>query len=86
MAEPRSERAPFTKVEFLVTPDYEIRHLIVAAEGASTMEFRFEREKLNPALAEKLFQFQAPAGAGAEDCRDAETPSDTSRLCGEMMR
>jgi len=63
VAEPRSERAPFTKVEFLVTPDYEIRHLIVAAEGAATMEFRFEREKLNPALPEKLFQFQAPAGA-----------------------
>ncbi|HEX8985291.1 MAG TPA: outer membrane lipoprotein carrier protein LolA [Bryobacteraceae bacterium] len=62
-AEPRSERAPFTKVAFLVTPDYEIRHLIVASEGASTMEFRFAGEKLNPPLPEKLFQFHAPAGA-----------------------
>jgi len=62
-AEPRSGKAPFTKVEFLVTPTYEIRQLIVAEEGGSTMEFRFDQEKLNPTLAANLFRFQPPAGA-----------------------
>jgi outer membrane lipoprotein carrier protein len=63
VAEPRSDRAPFTKVEFRVTPNYEIRQLIVAGDGASTMDFRFEQEKVNPPLADKLFQFRTPAGA-----------------------
>jgi outer membrane lipoprotein carrier protein len=62
-AEPRSDKAPFTKVEFRVSPSYEIRQLIIAGEGASTMEFRFAGEKLNPPLAEPMFQFKAPAGA-----------------------
>jgi outer membrane lipoprotein carrier protein len=63
VAEPRSNRAPYTKVEFRVAPDYRIRQLIVAGDGASTMEFRFDGEKINPPLADKLFQFHAPAGA-----------------------
>ncbi len=63
VAEPRSERAPYSKVEFRVGPNYEIRQLIVAGEGASTMEFRFQGEKLNPALPQKLFDFQPPPGA-----------------------
>jgi outer membrane lipoprotein carrier protein len=62
-AEPRSAKAPFAKVEFLVSPAYEIRQLIVAEEGGSTMEFRFDRETLNPTLAESLFRFQPPTGA-----------------------
>ncbi len=66
-AEPKSKNAPYSKVAFLVTPSYEIRHLIVAAEGAQTMEFRFADERLNPPLADKMFQFQAPAGAEVVD-------------------
>ncbi len=62
-AEPRSGKAPFTKVEFLVSPSYEIRQLIVAEEGGSSMQFRFDQEKLNPTLAAGLFRFQAPPGA-----------------------
>ncbi len=61
--EPRSGKAPFTKVEFLVTPAYEIRQLIVAEDGGTTMEFRFDQEKLNPTLAANLFRFQPPPGA-----------------------
>jgi outer membrane lipoprotein carrier protein len=61
--EPRSQKAPFSKVEFLVGPDFQIRRLIVAEEGGSTMEFRFDGERLNPALAAGLFQFQTPPGA-----------------------
>lgn len=62
-AEPRSENAPFRKVEFRVTPAYEIRQVIVDSEGGSVTGFSFSQEKLNPPLADKLFQFQPPAGA-----------------------
>jgi outer membrane lipoprotein carrier protein len=62
-AEPRSAKAPFTKVEFLVSPSYEIRQLIVAEDGGATMEYRFDQEQLNPALAENLFRFRTPPGA-----------------------
>jgi outer membrane lipoprotein carrier protein len=61
--EPRSAKAPFTKVEFLVSPSYEIRQLIVAEEGGSSMEFHFDQEKVNPTLAASLFRFQPPPGA-----------------------
>jgi outer membrane lipoprotein carrier protein len=63
VAEPRSDKAPFTKVEFRVTPSYEIRRLIVAGDGGATTDFRFDQEKLNPPVADKLFQFLPPAGA-----------------------
>jgi outer membrane lipoprotein carrier protein len=69
-AEPRSGKAPFAKVEFLVGPSYEIRRLIVAEEDGSTMEFHFDREKLNPPLAESLFRFKAPPGAEVVEAAD----------------
>ncbi len=62
-AEPRSGKVSFTKVQFLVSPAFEIRRLIVAEDGGSSMEFRFEQERLNLTLAESLFRFQTPPGA-----------------------
>lgn len=62
-AEPRSDKTPFTEVEFRVSPSYEILQLIIAGDTASTMEFRFAQEKLNPPLPEAMFRFKAPAGA-----------------------
>jgi outer membrane lipoprotein carrier protein len=62
-AEPRSDRAPFTQVEFLVSPAFEIRALEITGQDNSVMQFRFRDEKLNPALGDKLFRFEAPAGA-----------------------
>ncbi len=61
-ADPRSDKAPFTKVEFEVTPNFEIRHVIVVGDGGSTMDFRFSNEKLNPRAPDKLFAFQPPKG------------------------
>jgi len=62
-AEPSSARAPFTRVQFRVAPSFEIRQLIVAGDGGSTMEFRFDQETLNPPLQDSLFRFQPPLGA-----------------------
>ncbi len=66
-AEPRSDKAPFTQIEFLVGPAYEIRELEVTGQDNSVTKFRFENEKLNPKLNEALFRFSAPPGAEVVD-------------------
>ena len=62
-AEPKSDRSPYSQVEFVVTPAREIRYLKVTGQDRSVMEFRFSKEKLNPPLAETLFRFETPPGA-----------------------
>ena len=62
-AQPKSDRAPYSEVEFVVTPSHEIRYLRVTGQDQSVMEFRFMHEKLNPPLAESLFRFVPPPGA-----------------------
>jgi outer membrane lipoprotein carrier protein len=66
-AEPKSDQAPYTEVEFVVTPSNEIRYLRIMGQDRSVMEFRFAGEKLNPALAESLFRFAPPPGAEIVD-------------------
>jgi outer membrane lipoprotein carrier protein len=62
-AEPKSDKLPYTEVSFLISPTREIRKLQITGQDQSVMEFQFANEKLNPALADSLFQFKAPAGA-----------------------
>jgi outer membrane lipoprotein carrier protein len=59
---PKTDRVPYTRVEFTVTPDNEIRRLVVAGTDRSVMEFRFTAERLNPALSDALFRYKAPDG------------------------
>ena len=54
-------------VEFTVASTFEIRKLRVTNLDQTTLEFAFEAEKLNPPLANSLFQFQAPPGAELVD-------------------
>jgi outer membrane lipoprotein carrier protein len=61
-AEPKSDKAAYSEVEFVVTPSHEIRYLRVTGQDQSVMEFRFSAEKLNPPLAESLFRFVPPPG------------------------
>jgi outer membrane lipoprotein carrier protein len=63
VALPKSDKSPYTQVEFLVTPSYRIRRLVVKGQDQSVMEFQFTQEKLNPHLDSKLFQFKMPPGA-----------------------
>lgn len=63
VALPRSDRAPYERVEFRVTPEHRIRVLVVAALDQSVNEFRFSGERLDAAVAGELFQFQLPPGA-----------------------
>ncbi|MGH9668298.1 MAG: outer membrane lipoprotein chaperone LolA [Bryobacteraceae bacterium] len=60
---PKSNNFPYQQVAFLVTPDFEIRRLIVTGQDHSVLEFSFTGEKMNPPVNDKLFQFVPPPGA-----------------------
>jgi outer membrane lipoprotein carrier protein len=66
-AEPKSPDLAYTKVEFQVTPEFQIRRLLVTGQDHSVHDFHFDQEKLNPALDSKLFQFELPPGAMLEE-------------------
>jgi outer membrane lipoprotein-sorting protein len=71
-AVPKSKKAPYTQVEFVVTPAYDIRLLKVQIQDGSVMEFGFTAVTPNPKLDPKMFQFQAPAGAQVVNVDDGE--------------
>jgi outer membrane lipoprotein carrier protein len=62
-AEPRSDSLPYSRVEFVVTAENRIQEVIVTGVDRSVLAYRFEQEKLNPALNGNLFKFQIPAEA-----------------------
>ena len=66
-AEPKSAELPYTKVEFEVTPQFQIRRVQVTGQDFSVLDFHFDQEKLNPPLDSKLFQFELPPGAMVEE-------------------
>jgi len=66
-AEPKSESLPYSQVEFLVSPAFEIRKLHIIGQDQSILDFTFDDEKLNPALANSMFHFQPPPGAEVVD-------------------
>jgi len=62
-AEPETESLPYSRVEFLVTPENRIKRLKVFAQDHSVLDFRFEQEKLNIPVDPKLFDYRAPLTA-----------------------
>lgn len=60
---PKSDRAPYTQVEFLVAADFRIRRLVVTGQDRSVMDFRFSEERINPPLDPGLFVFHMPPDA-----------------------
>jgi len=66
-AEPATDNLPYSAVEFVVAPDFTIREVKVTGFDKSVLTFRFENEKLNPALDSKLFDFHAPPGVEIVD-------------------
>lgn len=62
-AKAKNDKLPYEKVEMLVTPEYEIRRLVVNSQDGSILTFLFDQEKLNPAVNDAQFKFQLPAGA-----------------------
>jgi outer membrane lipoprotein carrier protein len=66
-ATPKSARAPYTQVDFLVTPDYRIELLKVTGQDGSIMRYKLSGEKVNPALGPATFQFVKPGDAELVD-------------------
>jgi outer membrane lipoprotein carrier protein len=66
-AKAKSDQLQYDKVEMLVTPDYEIRRLVVNGQDQSVLTFEFDQEKLNPPVNDAMFKFQAPAGSTVVD-------------------
>jgi outer membrane lipoprotein carrier protein len=60
--EPKNENLPYSSVDFVVTPQNQIRKLKITLP-AYTLEFEFTMEKMDPTLDAKLFVFQLPPGA-----------------------
>ncbi len=62
-AQPKSDRLPYRRVEFTVSPQQEIRKLVITGQDESVLTFNFWNERMNPVLDAKLFSFQLPPGA-----------------------
>jgi outer membrane lipoprotein carrier protein len=63
VAEPKTDKMPYSEVQFLVTPDYRIREVKVTGFDNAVLDFTFDQERLEPTLDPKLFQFVMPKGA-----------------------
>ena len=63
VAYPKSSNLPYTRVEFVVTPDHRIQRVQVTGYDQSVLEFIFQSEKVNPRLSAQIFRFEVPAGA-----------------------
>jgi outer membrane lipoprotein carrier protein len=66
-AKAASDKLPYEKIEMLVTPEYEIRRLVVDGQDQSILTFQFDQETLNPSVNDALFKFQKPPGATLVD-------------------
>jgi outer membrane lipoprotein carrier protein len=62
VALPKTDRMPYTRVEFIVTAGNVIRRLVVQGTDATVMEFIFTAERVNPTLNDALFRYAPPAG------------------------
>jgi len=62
VAEPKSENLAYSKVEFLATPEGEIRRVRITGQDQSKLDFTFSNEQFNVPVAQSLFTFHPPPG------------------------
>ena len=67
VVEPKSENLAYTKVEFLATPEGEIRRVRITGQDQSQLDFTFTNEQLNAPVAPSLFIFHPPPGVQVVD-------------------
>lgn len=68
----KSNRLPYTDVEFLVSPAHAIRRLLVRGQDRSVLEYSFDGEKVNPPIDDAAFRFKLPPGAEFVEALDEE--------------
>jgi outer membrane lipoprotein carrier protein len=61
-AEPKSATLAYSRVEFLATPEGQIRRVRITGQDQSKLDFAFSNEQLNAPVAPSLFTFHPPAG------------------------
>lgn len=66
-AAPKSDKAPYTEVQFDVTAKAEILSVTVTGQDQSVMTFRFSDERLGAAVPPAKFAFVTPEGAELVD-------------------
>ncbi|MDZ7637985.1 MAG: outer membrane lipoprotein chaperone LolA [Bryobacterales bacterium] len=66
-AEPRSSKAPYGLVAFLVSPNYQILEVEVTGLDQAVNRFRFHSEQRNGKIAASKFEFQPPRGSRLVD-------------------
>lgn len=59
---PKSNRMPFTRVDFFLTAGFGIRRLVIHQVDVTAMEFTFSGEQLNVQVQDVSFRFQPPPG------------------------
>ncbi len=64
---PKSNRAPFTRVDFFLSAEHGIRRLVIHQVDATAMEFTFSGEQLNVRVQDVAFRFQPPPGIPVVD-------------------
>jgi outer membrane lipoprotein carrier protein len=67
IAQPKSDKFPYTQVSFLIAPDSTIHRLEVKLQNNDVMVFTFEGEKKNPLLTDALFRFTPPKDVELDD-------------------
>lgn len=61
-ATPNSDQAAYSQVEFLISPDFQIRRVRITGQDRSLLDFTFSNEQLNAAVSPSLFAFVPPPG------------------------
>jgi outer membrane lipoprotein carrier protein len=62
IAQPKSENLVYSLVEFLATPEGEIRRVRITGQDQSKLDFVFSNEQLNVPVSQSLFSFHPPPG------------------------
>ena len=66
-ASPNSEDLAYSRVEFLIAPDYHIQRVKITGQDRSLLDFTFTNEQLNAPVSPQLFAFIPPPGTEIMD-------------------
>jgi outer membrane lipoprotein carrier protein len=67
VAEPKSDNLAYTEVEFLASPEGEIRQVRFTLQDTSKMSLAFSNEELNVPIVASIFNFHPPPGVQVID-------------------
>ena len=71
-AQPKSDNLAYSKVEFLATPEGEIRRVRITGQDQSKLDFIFSNEQLNAPVTPAMFAFKAPPGVQIVDAEESQ--------------